>query len=92
VVFYEDYPYAQRPGQLDRALEARGARSWTPRLTFLTEEDLTARIEAIRAYRSQVPNLFGREAFVADLVRFYANQAGGGRPAERAWLPSRLLP
>jgi LmbE family N-acetylglucosaminyl deacetylase len=87
VLFYEEYPYAQHPGQVDRAREARGALAWTPRLFPLTEEQLAAKVESVRAYRSQLQNLFGTEAYMEDLVRFYATQVGGSRPAERVWVP-----
>ena len=87
VVFYEDYPYAQRPGLLEKAREAHAAQHWSARLVALTAADLAAKITALKAYRSQVPGLFGREEYMADLVTFYAEQVGGGKPAERVWLP-----
>jgi LmbE family N-acetylglucosaminyl deacetylase len=87
--FYEDYPYAWRPGQIDRALEARGGLGWEPRLIPLTEGQIGARIAALRAYRSQVGNLFqSREGTPEELVRRDAIQVGGGRPAERVWIPA----
>lgn len=87
VVFYEDAPYAWRPGRLEQAREARGAQGWSPRLAVLADEELAAWVESVRAYRSQLATLFGREEFVADLIRFHALQAGGGRPAVRLWSP-----
>jgi LmbE family N-acetylglucosaminyl deacetylase len=88
VLYYEDYPYTQRPGLLAAARAARGALVWIPRLLPLRAEDLAAKIEAIRAYRSQLGHLFGGEKFLADLVRAYALAAGGGSPAERLWAPT----
>jgi peptidoglycan/xylan/chitin deacetylase (PgdA/CDA1 family)/LmbE family N-acetylglucosaminyl deacetylase len=88
VWFYEDYPYAGRPGRLDSAREARGALLWEPRIIPLTEEQISARVEAVHAYRSQLSSLFhGREETPEEHVRRTAAEVGGGRPAERIWIP-----
>jgi len=90
VWFYEDYPYAERPGALDRALQAQEGLRWEPRLFPLTAEQLAAKIAAICAYRSQLPGLF-RDFHEAPspeaAVRRYAQEVGGGQPAERVWIP-----
>jgi len=88
VWFYEDYPYTRRPGRLDDARAARGALGWEPRIIPLTEGQIGARVEAIRAYRSQLASLFqGRPGTPEENVRRAAVQVGGGRPAERIWIP-----
>lgn len=85
VAFYEDYPYAHWPGALEKALEARGAQAWPRQVIHFGAEDLAAKIESVRAYASQLADLFGGEAAMVDLVAAFAHAAGDGRPAERLW-------
>jgi LmbE family N-acetylglucosaminyl deacetylase len=87
VCFYEDFPYAERPGLLDRAREARGGGTWAPRLVPLTAGQLSAKIAAIRSYSSQLGGLFRGEGTPEERVRSYAAAVGGGAPAERLWIP-----
>ncbi len=96
LAFYEDYPYAaldnlqtgqETPYTLQVTLAARQVVNWQPRLCFLSEENLQAKIESVRAYTSQLPVLFGSEAEMEQRVRNYALRLGQGRPAERIWLP-----
>jgi LmbE family N-acetylglucosaminyl deacetylase len=97
VVFYEDYPYAdpayrlpfgeENKATLAVTLEALAARNLAPRVLRLSEDDMQARIDSVRVYRSQVPLLFGDEASMAERLRAYAVQVGGEGPAERFWVP-----
>ena len=85
VQFYEDYPYAEDPHKLARALQ-----SWAspPEATVvcLSEEDLAAKTAAIRCYASQLDVLFGDESAVAGRVQAYALAVGGGAGyGERYW-------
>lgn len=83
---YEDYPYAQVPGALARAL-AEWASAPTAFLQPLAEAGLSAKISAILCYRSQLQVLFGGETRVESKVRSYALYLGTGtRYAERYWL------
>lgn len=91
--YYEDYPYAEKPGALQTALDTL-AGAWQPEIEPLTPEALTAKMEAIACYRSQMPDLFGDEAAmrrrVAARAQTLANGAGqAGAPlyglAERYW-------
>ncbi len=85
VRFYEDYPYAAGPRKLARALRA-WATPLEATIVPLSEDDLAARIAAIRCYASQVPNLFGSVRAMAEQVRAYALAVGGGQGyAERYW-------
>ena len=97
VVFYEDYPYAdlafrlpfdeENTASLKATLAAFQALYLTPRVVRLSEDDVQARIDSVRAYHSQVPLLFGDEAMMAARVRAYTQSIDGQGPAERFWIP-----
>lgn len=91
LAFYEDYPYvdpvfADRYSYpLETALAAQPPPELQPHLQLLAVENLAAKIDAIRAYRSQIAMLFESEAEMAACVRNYARQVGQGQLAERIW-------
>jgi LmbE family N-acetylglucosaminyl deacetylase len=86
VVFYEDYPYVDQPGALTSALEALRTRVWESESHPLDERCLNAKIEAIGAYRSQMPSLFGSATAMAQRVRDYAQAVSAEQGfAERYW-------
>lgn len=94
VSFYEDYPYADpeyRPHDgnnlhpLQTTLAALQTAKLQPQLRFLSEANLVAKIDSIRAYASQLEMLFGTDAKMAARVRNYALQVGAGQLAERIW-------
>ena len=71
---------------LDLTLASLQAAGLTPRLVRLTEDDVQAKIDSVRAYRSQVPMLFGDEATMATRLRAYAMHYDHHMPAERYWM------
>lgn len=86
VVFYEDYPYVDRPGALTSALEALRTRGWESELQPFDEACLRAKIEAISAYQSQMAGLFGNSTAMAQRVRGYARAVSSEEGfAERYW-------
>jgi LmbE family N-acetylglucosaminyl deacetylase len=100
VVFYEDYPYVDpaypytqaaadndKPYSLQATLAAKQAAKLQPQLRPLSETDLMAKINSVRAYASQLAMLFGGEEAMADYIRSYTLDVGQGTPAERIWLP-----
>lgn len=100
VIFYEDYPYVDpaypytqapadddKPTSLEATLAAKQVAKLRPQLRPLSETDLTAKIDSVRAYASQLDMLFGGESAAADYIRSYALSVGQGKPAERIWLP-----
>lgn len=96
VVFYEDYPYVDPETpfgrlKLDETLArlAQQQQRFEPQLQLLSEDDLQAKIDSIKAYATQVGVLFGSPAETARRVRRYARRVGQGQPAERFWLPER---
>jgi len=97
IAFYEDYPYADPASRFAAAgwsqyalaptLAAQQAARLQPHLRFLSEENLQAKLNSIRAYRSQLETLFGSEAGMTQQLRHYALRIGEGGLAERIWVP-----
>jgi len=100
VIFYEDYPYADpaypysqapvdddKPYSLKATLAAKQAAKLQPQLRPLSETDLMAKINSVRAYTSQLDMLFGGESAAADYIRSYTLDVGQGKLAERLWRP-----
>ncbi len=82
VVWYEDYPYAER----DPRPERLSRRGWEAALVPLTPADVERKIQAILAYRSQILGLFGHEREVRRrVVDYMMTVSGRGYPAERFW-------
>jgi LmbE family N-acetylglucosaminyl deacetylase len=78
--YYEDYPYAQKPGALESVIPP-GSTDWQAEPVALTEAALQAKIEAILAFRSQLSTFFVDRADLERQVRGYAASIGG----ERIW-------
>ena len=89
--FYEDYPYAARPGTLAEAVAAVAAQIAPARLVSEVRDVaayLDTRIAAIAAYASQISSLFPDLAAVPGAVQAYAAATGaehGLLAAERYW-------
>ncbi|MEO8288252.1 MAG: PIG-L family deacetylase [Chloroflexota bacterium] len=91
VLYYEDYPYAARPGALEARIAELGMPV-QPRLTPVTDM-IGLKIAAIARYKSQLDVLFGSSDEMAPAVRGYAQMVAQDAPlvqmAERTWsLPS----
>jgi hypothetical protein len=94
LLFYEDFPYAQRVG-FERLEQLPGhALATMPHDVSLAPEycelgDLLDRkVEGIRVYASQIDSQFGSDGAMAEAVRSRASrvgQLGGIDPAERYW-------
>lgn len=96
IAFYEDYPYADPTSRyaaagwghtLETTLAALKTTPLQPQLRFLSEENLQAKIQSIRAYASQTPTLFETQADIEQRLRAYAMRVGEGKLAERIWIP-----
>lgn len=89
VLYYEDYPYASRPGELDRRLQELNMPA-RPRITPISEL-IGLKIAAITRYKSQLDVLFGSSEAMPGAVRDYArwvvasSGGRGGQYAERVW-------
>lgn len=88
VTFYEDYPYAEKPGVLETTLEAIGGLEWAVESLPLEVADVGAKVQALGYYRSQMPVLFGSaEAMPSRLWAFAASRSQEACLAERIWHP-----
>lgn len=91
VTYYEDFPYAAKPGALEAVLgevEQVGnfSERWQAELVALSPQALEAKIAAIACYGSQFVALgWANAEDMAAAVRAFAEQTGDGAPAERYW-------
>jgi LmbE family N-acetylglucosaminyl deacetylase len=83
--FYEDLPYATRPGALDQRLAAL-TDELTPR-TIAIDATFEKKIAAIKAYASQIGELFGGEEAMVRVMSEYMQglRPEGGVYGERLW-------
>jgi LmbE family N-acetylglucosaminyl deacetylase len=82
VIYYEDYPYAQKDAAALSRLLA-GAAAWRPFLVELTPAEIDARVAAIACYQSQLFAVFGDASAMPARVREYIARTGGERYWER---------
>jgi LmbE family N-acetylglucosaminyl deacetylase len=86
--FYEEYPYIDTPGAVDKALEFFAAAeplNLEPELVLLQEADVAAKVKAVGLYTSQVRSFWADAAAMDTGIRAALNRTGGGQPAERLW-------
>lgn len=88
VAFYEDYPYAERPGAVEAALLAAGAEHWRVEHIPLDAVDVGAKVAALGYYHTQMSILFGEaEAMPTRVWTFAATRSSQTCLAERIWWP-----
>jgi hypothetical protein len=80
LLYYEDYPYVAVEGALERVI-APGDEGWEARVVTLDEAAMTAKIEAVAAYASQLSSFFADHADLEAQLRSHAQRSGG----ERLW-------
>lgn len=78
-VYYEDYPYIERPLALWRVLRLR--LGWQAQVERLGSDALDTKLAAIRCYHSQVKPLFGNDTNLRRRVAGHCRRRGG----ERLW-------
>jgi LmbE family N-acetylglucosaminyl deacetylase len=81
LAYYEDYPYVENRGYLNRVL-GDDLRRWRPDVFDVSERGLQAKFDAIWAFRSQLSTFFGSRAEMEARVGRYCTEIGG----ERLWL------
>lgn len=67
--YYEDYPYTMRAGALEAVLPPAGRENWTSEVIRLTPAALTAKIDAVAAYQSQLSSFFSSYDDLAEKLR-----------------------
>ena len=82
--YYEDYPYAQKPGALAQVIPP-GAPTWQAATVPLTEAAIYAKIAAIAAFKSQFSTFFQDLADLERQIRTFTASVGG----ERLWRRGR---
>jgi LmbE family N-acetylglucosaminyl deacetylase len=88
VAFYEDYPYAEKVGATEAAVEIAEAEAWRVEPISLSPADLGAKVSALGYYRTQLAILFGgAEAMPSRVWAFAASRSPQMPLAERLWWP-----
>ncbi len=89
LIFYEEYPYSEKEGAVSRGLEFFAEQEppiqLQSKVNKLVEQDVAAKVGAIRCYHSQISTFWANEAEMEKSVRTTMNRAGEGEPAERFW-------
>lgn len=85
LVYFEDYPYAQEPGALEKVIPAADPR-WRARVIPLKPDYLNRKIEAIRHHASQLSTFFANDADLVARVTDFSTRVGG----ERVWIHEKL--
>jgi len=87
--FYEEFPSIQNKIALNRVMhfykQEMPALSLSREQTLLSENDVTAKIRAIRCYESHLQVLWQSMDAMEKSVRDYLLFCGEGRPAEQFW-------
>jgi LmbE family N-acetylglucosaminyl deacetylase len=89
LTFYEDFPYAAKPGALDQRLAALDG-DYNPQIITI-DTALRDKIGAIAMYPSQLDEVFGGAERMAQIVTNYAAtvRPAAGNYGERIWLRER---
>jgi LmbE family N-acetylglucosaminyl deacetylase len=82
--YYEDYPYAQKPGALAQVIPP-GDPTWMAATVALTAAAIQAKIAAIAAFKSQFSTFFQDLADLERQIRTFTASVGG----ERLWRRGR---
>lgn len=82
--YYEDYPYAQKPGALATVIPGDDP-IWQATTVSLTEAAIQAKIAAIAAFKSQFSTFFQDMADLERQIRTFTASVGG----ERLWRQTR---
>jgi LmbE family N-acetylglucosaminyl deacetylase len=82
LIYYEDYPYAEKASAVEAALTGLDL---TPHLVYLDRRDLARKVTAVGQYQSQLSTFFARQPVSHRLEAFARARAGGAGLAERVW-------
>lgn len=79
--YYEDYPYTREAAALTAVLAATHGGAWQSKTVPLSPAAIATKIEAIRAYGSQLSSFFEDDAALKEAIFAQATAVGG----ERLW-------
>ncbi|MEO0564512.1 MAG: hypothetical protein AAF125_20575, partial [Chloroflexota bacterium] len=83
VFLYPEFPYTAAPDAIERALAALPPTTKTERISFhLTAADIAAKIDSVRAYRSQISTFWESATALEDRVRAALRQGEDTAPTE----------
>jgi LmbE family N-acetylglucosaminyl deacetylase len=85
IVYYEECPDAAR--NMDPTWHYDLVAGLEPEIHTLCDEDWQCKLQAIRAYQSQMAVLGGSGEELEDELAEYAREVGDGQYAERLWRP-----
>lgn len=98
VVFYEDYPYSDEnyihfmdetnTSTVESVVNQDHKARLVSRLEHFSSDNLSAKIESVKAYTSQLKMLFGNTDDIDERITAYASQYDSSKPAEQYWIPS----
>ena len=80
LIYYEDYPYAEKVGALEAVLSMEQI-AWQAEVIPLSAADVQAKIEAIFAFKSQLSTFFDSRAHLEQRIHDFTTAVGG----ERIW-------
>ncbi|MCA9913002.1 MAG: PIG-L family deacetylase [Anaerolineae bacterium] len=88
VIFYEEYPYLREATAVTSAL-GQLAIPMTMHRHPLTQDDIQRKIEAMKAYRSQIVSFWeNSDAVAAEVCQTFKRESGGY--AEQVYMPEHL--
>jgi LmbE family N-acetylglucosaminyl deacetylase len=96
LLYYEDFPYAADDTAVRQTIDPQSGRQQRPRrmqlrprLVPLALANLDAKVEAVKAYASQISTFWtDADIMEAALRRFAARRGAQGPPSERLWVPA----
>jgi len=83
LVYYEDYPYAEKPGALEQVIAGQQL-PWQAEVIALGAADVQAKIEAIFAFKSQLSTFFDSRQHLEQRIHDFTATVGGERIWRRA--------
>ena len=87
--FYEEYPYSEKDGAVDRAMQfftsPTPPLNLQPETVTLSEDDVQAKLKAITYYETQFDSFWNSKEAMEMSIRKALIAAGNGQPGERFW-------
>lgn len=87
--FYEEYPYSEKDGAVDRAMQfftsPTPPLNLQPETVTLSEDDVQAKLKAITYYETQFDSFWNSKEAMEMSIRKALIASGNGQPGERFW-------